>query len=140
VFTRAPTLTPVQTHMNPVHTLPTYFFQIHANSILPASPRSSEWSLPVLSNQNFVHMFHVSHACYMARPSHALDLTTVTKCYEVPHYAVFFSLPKLSSLRGRNILLSTLFSNVLNLCSSLSLRDKVSHPYNEQVKLWFCVL
>jgi hypothetical protein len=28
-----------------------------------------------------------------------------------------------------NILLSTLFSNTLNLCSSLSMRDQVSHPY-----------
>jgi len=30
---------------------------------------------------------------------------------------------------GPNILLSTLFSNALNLCSSLSVRDQVSHPY-----------
>jgi hypothetical protein len=34
-----------------------------------------------------------------------------------------------SSLLGPNILLSTLFSNTLNLCSSLNVRDKVSHPY-----------
>jgi hypothetical protein len=34
-----------------------------------------------------------------------------------------------SSLLGPNILLSTLFSNTLSLCSSLSVRDQVSHPY-----------
>jgi hypothetical protein len=28
-----------------------------------------------------------------------------------------------------NILLNTLFSNTLNLCSSLNVRDQVSHPY-----------
>ena len=33
-----------------------------------------------------------------------------------------------SSLLGSNILLSTLFSNSLGLCSSLSVSDQVSHP------------
>jgi hypothetical protein len=35
-----------------------------------------------------------------------------------------------SSLLGWSILLSTLFSDTLNLCSSLHLTDEVSHPYN----------
>jgi hypothetical protein len=35
--------------------------------------------------------------------------------------------PTISSLFGPNILLSTLFSNTLSLCSSLNVRDKVSH-------------
>jgi hypothetical protein len=30
---------------------------------------------------------------------------------------------------GPNILLSTLFWNIVNLCSSLNVRDQVSHPY-----------
>jgi hypothetical protein len=33
------------------------------------------------------------------------------------------------SLLGLNILLRTLFSNTLSLCSSLSVRDQVSHPH-----------
>src|SRR5215468_5557386 len=37
--------------------------------------------------------------------------------------------PVASSRLGPNILLSTLFSNSLSLCSSLSVRDQVSHPY-----------
>jgi hypothetical protein len=37
--------------------------------------------------------------------------------------------PVASSLLGPNILLSTLFSNTLSLCSSPSVRDQVSHPY-----------
>jgi hypothetical protein len=48
--------------------------------------------------------------------------------------------PVTSSLLGPNIPLSTLFSNTLSLCSSLSVRDQVSHPYKKQVKLQFCVL
>jgi len=39
------------------------------------------------------------------------------------------SSPATSSLLRPNILLSTLFSDTLNLCSSLSMRDQVSNPY-----------
>jgi hypothetical protein len=35
--------------------------------------------------------------------------------------------PVTSSLFGPNILLSALFSNTLSLCSSLNVRDQVSH-------------
>jgi hypothetical protein len=38
--------------------------------------------------------------------------------------------PTTSSLLGPNILLSNLFSDILLLCFSRSIRDKVSHPYN----------
>jgi hypothetical protein len=41
----------------------------------------------------------------------------------------FLHSPVTSSLLGPNILLSTLFSNILSLCSSLNVRDQVSHPY-----------
>jgi hypothetical protein len=34
-----------------------------------------------------------------------------------------------SSLFGPNILLSTLFSDTLSLCSFLNVRNQVSHPY-----------
>ena len=37
--------------------------------------------------------------------------------------------PVTSSLFGPDILLSTLFSNTLSLCSALNVRDQVSHPY-----------
>jgi hypothetical protein len=37
--------------------------------------------------------------------------------------------PPTSSLLGLNIFLSILLSNTLNLRSSLSVKDQVSHPY-----------
>jgi hypothetical protein len=40
-----------------------------------------------------------------------------------------------SSLLGPNILLSTLFSKTLSLCSSLNVRDQVSHPYRTTGKI-----
>jgi hypothetical protein len=48
-----------------------------------------------------------------------------------PHFAVFSTILSLHP----NILLSTLFSNALNLHSSLNARDHVSHPYRKEVKL-----
>jgi hypothetical protein len=41
----------------------------------------------------------------------------------------FLHSPVLSSLLGQKFLLRTLFSNTISLCSSLSVRDQVSHPY-----------
>jgi hypothetical protein len=41
----------------------------------------------------------------------------------------FLQPPVTSSLFGPNVLLNTLFSNTLSLCSSLNVRDQVSHLY-----------
>jgi hypothetical protein len=41
----------------------------------------------------------------------------------------------ISSPSGPNILLSTLFSNTPSLCSSLIVRDQVSHPYRPTGKI-----
>jgi polysaccharide pyruvyl transferase WcaK-like protein len=42
-----------------------------------------------------------------------------------------------SSLLGPNILLNILFSTTLSLCSSLKVRDQVSHPYSKMGKISF---
>jgi len=57
---------------------PTLIPKIHSNVILPLTPKSSEWSLPFrISDQNIVHISHLSSACYMPRPSNPplFDLT-----------------------------------------------------------------
>jgi hypothetical protein len=48
--------------------------------------------------------------------------------HEAPHSAVFSNLTSLH-LFGPNILLNTLFSNTLSLCSSLNVTEQVSHLY-----------
>ena len=47
----------------------------------------------------------------------------------------FLHYPVTSSLLGPNILLNTLFSNTLNLRSSLNISDQVSHPYKTKGKI-----
>jgi hypothetical protein len=54
--------------------------------------------------------------------------------YEAPHYAVFSSLPIISSLFRPNIVLSTLFANTVSLYCSLNVRNHVSHPYRTIAK------
>jgi hypothetical protein len=49
-------------------------------------------------------------------------------------YTLFHS-PVTSSALGSNIFFSTLFAENLRLCSSLCVRDQVSHPYKQKAKL-----
>ena len=49
----------------------------------------------------------------------------------------FLHSPVTPSLLGPNILLSTLFSNTLRLCSSLNISDQVSHPYKTTGNITF---
>jgi hypothetical protein len=48
-----------------------------------------------------------------------------------------FHSPVTSSLLVPNFLLSTRFSNTLSLCSSLNVRDQVSHPYKTIGRILF---
>ena len=54
---------------------------------------------------------------------------------KAPRYVV--SCPVTSSVLRPNIFFSTLFSNTLNLCSSLIVRDQVSQPYKTSGKTTF---
>jgi len=66
-----PATVPILNQINPFHTLPPYFPQIHSNIILPTAPRSFEWSLKFRpSDKSFMCIYHLSHACYMFWPSH----------------------------------------------------------------------
>jgi hypothetical protein len=45
----------------------------------------------------------------------------------------------ISSLLHPHILLTTQFSNTVNLCFSIRMRDQASQPYQQQIKLQFCI-
>jgi len=64
----SPPLVHILSQMNPVHIFPPYFPKIQSNIIFPPTLRSSSWSHPFrFSDQSFLCISHVSHACYMVR-------------------------------------------------------------------------
>jgi hypothetical protein len=77
----------------------------------------------------------------MARPSHPprLDYSNYSTWRRVQITELFimqFSpLSRHLISLGPNILLSTLFSNTLSLCSSLNVRDQFAHPYRTTGKI-----
>jgi hypothetical protein len=74
--------------------------------------------------------------CAPHAPAHLILLALITLIILGEEYkpcssslCSFLQPPGTSSLLGPNILLSTLFSNTINLCSARNVRDQVSHPY-----------
>ena len=120
---------------------PSHFLNVQLNIILPYTPGSSKWSLssgfptktlftPILSP--------IRATCH----AHLILLDLITRSILGEVYRSLssslcsfrHSLVNLSFL-GPSILLSTLFSNTLSLCSSLNVSDKVSHPYKTTGKI-----
>jgi hypothetical protein len=118
--------------MKPVHTFPTYFFKTNFNisllSILglpwdlsPSSiPGETSLPMPATYSTQLILDFIIYHLEEGAS-------------YEIAHCS-FLQPPTTSSLLGPNILLSTQPSNILNLYSSVTVRDQVSHPYKTTSK------
>jgi hypothetical protein len=80
-------------------------------------------------------MYHMTVTC----PAHLIlhDLITVTifgGAYKLWSFSLCSLLQShaISSLLGTNIPLSTLFPNILNLCSSLTVRYHVSNPWKNK--------
>jgi hypothetical protein len=108
--------------------------KINSDPILPSTPRPSELS-PSFGrpHQNLVHFSVLSSACHMSRPPQSPWFLLPNDIWRwvqnMKLLIVQLHSPVASSFFGPNILFRTLFSNTLSLCSSLSLRDQVSHPY-----------
>ena len=140
----SPPPVPILNQVNPVHATLTQFLKIHCNIILSFTLRSYKWTISLrIHHQTPERNFLLSQTCHIATsPVHhlLLDLTTQTVFGE-QHKSLNFSLrsllqcPTTTTLLGENILLSTLFSNTLSLCSSLSVRDHASHTFKAILSL-----
>jgi hypothetical protein len=106
-------LDPILSQPNPVRPIDHYFPKVHLNAIFPPTPRFSRWSLPFgPPNQNPVNTNPLSLACYT--PIH-------------------LNLPDLITLK--------IFCEEYFVCFSLSVRNKISHPYKTRDKIVvFCTL
>ena len=133
---------PILSQLDPAHTPTSYFLKIHLNIILPSMPGSPKWSLSLrFPHQNTVYASPFPPYVLHAPPISFFSILSPEKQWvrstdnSAPHYALFFHSPVNLSLLGPNILLSTLFSNTLSLCSSLNVSDQVSHSYKTTGKI-----
>jgi hypothetical protein len=125
---------PILSHIHPVHNFVPYFPKIHSNNIFPSTPLSSEWCLPFrVSEQNFVLISRLSHACCMPRLFHRHwldDANNIWWSIGVIKLLIMQSSPHsrhFPPLRSKHSPRHPVLTH--NLCSSLSVRDQDSHPF-----------
>ena len=90
------------------------------------------------------HCMHHSSSPYkLHAPAHLILLDLIIQIIFGEEFRSFssylcslFHSPVISSLWGQNILLGSLLSNSLSLCSSLNVSDLVSLPYKTEGKIW----
>jgi hypothetical protein len=130
---KIPPPVPVLSQLDPLYTPPA-----------SQSPQDPFWSHPPiyaclpngLSSSGFpAKTLYTSlsfHASHMPRPPHSPWFHLPNDIWGWVRIMKLFTVqlsPVSSSLLGPDILLRTLFSNILSQCSSLNVRDQVSHPY-----------
>jgi hypothetical protein len=127
---------PTHSKTNPIQTPKTFFLR----SVLRSTIHHLRLGLPsVLFSSGFPPKIVYSFCTLPMRATHPtllylIILVLITLKFDEKYKLWTSSLwkflqpPVTSSLLGRNIPLSTLFSNTLSLCSSLNVTDQASHP------------
>jgi len=135
---KCPPTVSLLSQLDSVHIPTSHFLKTHLNIILPSTPGSSKWSLSL----RFLHQNPLLSPIRATCCAHLVILELIPRVMFGEQYrSLSFSLcnflhsPVTSSLLGPNILLNTLFSNTLNLSSSLNVSDQVSHSYNTTGKI-----
>jgi hypothetical protein len=106
-----------------------HFLKTHLNIILPSLPRSHQRPLSLsFPHQNPVHGSPLPGKRYMHRPSHSSGFYHPHNTGRAVHI-IKLLIMKFSPLPCYLVTPITLFSNTLSPCSSLTVSDQVSHPY-----------
>lgn len=95
MFRRAHHLSPVLSQMNTVLTIPSYFFEIYFDIILPSVLRSSKWPVAFrFPHHNSCMHFSCPHMCHVLNRSLICLVTLIILVINANHEAsnaVFFS-------------------------------------------------
>jgi hypothetical protein len=98
-------------------------------------PRSSVWSFPIILPTKTLYAFVISHT-HVTCSTNLIILNLIFLIILGEKYKLCSSLlcsflhpPVNSPILDSNILLSNLFSNTLNWCSFLNMRNQVSYTY-----------
>jgi len=139
LHSQVPATCPSLSQLNPVHTPTSHFLKIQLNIILPSMPGSPKWSLTLrFPHQNPLYASPLPSPICTTCHSHLSLLYIITWTILGEEYRSFSSSLcsflhsfLTFSLLVPNILLNTLFSNILSLRSSLIVSNQVSHPYKK---------
>ena len=118
--------------MKPLYALPSFFFSSYIVMLLTFV----RTGIRAVSFFRFYHHYHVcisplTQACRMSRPSHSSfgSSTNIVWCVQITVIIMHFSPLSCYRKSDPNIFRSTLFLQILSLCSFFNMTDYVSHPY-----------
>ncbi|PNF38933.1 hypothetical protein B7P43_G07451, partial [Cryptotermes secundus] len=69
-FHKSPPLVPILSHINPIHTIPSYLSKINFSIVHPLTPWSSQWSLSLWLSHQYPICVRLPHSCYIPCPPH----------------------------------------------------------------------
>ena len=137
----SPQLVHILSQINPVHVLPSNFFKIYFNIILPSTPTSPKWFLfsgfpppkPRMSLSSLPYMPHTPSISILD----LIKRIILGEEYKPSGFSLcsFLQPTVTSSLLSINIFLSTIFSNTLWFCSFMNVRDNSHTHKKKQAKL-----
>ena len=138
---KCPPPVPILNQLDSVHISTSHFLKIHLNIILPSTPGSPQWPLPLGLPTETLYTPLLSPKRATC-PSHLIFLRFITRTLLGEEYnslssslCSFLHYFVNSSLLDPKILLSSLFSNTLCRRSSLNVSDQVPHPYKTKDKI-----